>query len=194
MSELIYRILSHAELGRLGEIDRSETIHVIYRQQGEQLAEEAHTFNVPPWATEDDGEYSVGYHVAFCERHLAAGGTALGAFDGERLVGIGVVTPHVRPGIAQLALLHVSDGYRRRHGNGRLGHAVGQHGAVLHGSWLRAGGHAVAGTVCVGAGRRASEQESGADDRPLRFAANLRGLRLGCPPITHLRQSSSCAA
>lgn len=112
MSELIYRILSHAELGRLGEIDRSETIHVIYRQQGEQLAEEAHTFNVPPWATEDDGEYSVGYHVAFCERHLAAGGTALGAFDGERLVGIGVVTPHVRPGIAQLALLHVSDGYR----------------------------------------------------------------------------------
>lgn len=54
------------------------------------------------------------YHRAFCERHLAAGGTALGAFDSERLVGIGVVTPHVRPGIAQLALLHVSDGYRGR--------------------------------------------------------------------------------
>ena len=51
-------------------------------------------------------------HRAFCERHLAAGGTAVGAFDGERLVGIGVVTFHVRPGIAQLAYLHVSDGYR----------------------------------------------------------------------------------
>lgn len=112
MSELIYRVLSHAELARLGEIDRSEYIPVIYCQQGDQLTEEHHDFNVPPWSTEDDGEYSVSYHVAFCERHLAAGGTALGAFDGERLVGIGVVAPHVRPTIAQLALLHVSDGYR----------------------------------------------------------------------------------
>jgi ribosomal protein S18 acetylase RimI-like enzyme len=40
--------------------------------------------------------------------------TALGAFDGKRLVGVGIVTPNVRPGIAQLAYLHVSNGYRRR--------------------------------------------------------------------------------
>lgn len=114
VNSISIRTITLAELNRLGEIDRSEYIPVIYRQQGDQLAEEAHTFNVPPWFINDnqDDEHSVGYHIAFCERHLAAGGTALGAFDGERLVGIGVVTPHVRPGIAQLALLHVSDGYR----------------------------------------------------------------------------------
>ncbi len=113
-NEVAYRTLSQNELTRLGEIDRTESIPIIYHQQGDQLTEEAHTFNVPPWFTNDneDDEHSVAYHVAFCERHLAAGGTALGAFDGERLVGIGVVTPHIRTGIAQLALLHVSDGYR----------------------------------------------------------------------------------
>lgn len=132
MSELIYRVLSHTELARLGEIDRSETISIIYRQQGDQLTEEQHDFNVPPWSTADDGEHSVAHHVAFCERHLAAGGTALGAFDGERLVGIGVVTPHVRPTIAQLARLHVSNGYR--------GRGVGRRLCVLMDDIARAAG------------------------------------------------------
>ena len=113
-SEISYRIMAPSELARLGEIDRSEYIPVIYRQQGDQLTEEHHDFNVPPWFTDNADEHSVAYHRAFCERHLAAGGTALGAFNGQRLVGIGVVAPHVRPGIAQLAHLHVSDGYRGR--------------------------------------------------------------------------------
>ena len=114
MSEIVYRLLSPSHLDQVGEINRTEYIPVIYRQQGEQLTEEPHEYNIPPWFTEGDDEHSVAYHRAFTERHLAAGGTALGAFDGERMVGIGVVTPHVRPGIAQLALLHVSDGYRGR--------------------------------------------------------------------------------
>jgi predicted N-acetyltransferase YhbS len=41
-----------------------------------------------------------------------AGGIALGAFADGRLVGIGVVVPHLRPGIAQLAFLHVSEPVR----------------------------------------------------------------------------------
>ena len=114
MSEVVYRLMSAAELDRMGEIDRTEYIPIIYRQQGDQLTEEHHGFNVPPWFTDNEDKHSVAYHRAFTEGHLATGGTALGAFDGERLVGIGVVTPHVRPGIAQLALLHVSDGYRGR--------------------------------------------------------------------------------
>ena len=36
----------------------------------------------------------------------------LGAFAGDRLVGIGVVVPLLRPGIAQLAFLYVTDGRR----------------------------------------------------------------------------------
>ncbi len=113
-SEISYRIMAPSELARLGEIDRTEHIPIIYRQQGDQLSEEHQDFDVPPWFTDNEDEHSVAYHRSFGERHLAAGATALGAFYGDRLVGIGVVTPHVRPGIAQLALLHVSDGYRGR--------------------------------------------------------------------------------
>ena len=40
--------------------------------------------------------------------YVDAGGVAVGAFTGGRLVGIGVVVPHLRPGIAQLAYLHVT--------------------------------------------------------------------------------------
>jgi len=48
------------------------------------------------------------------EDWTAAGATALGAFDAERLVGIGVVLPQLRPRIAQLAFLYVTDGCRGR--------------------------------------------------------------------------------
>ena len=41
-----------------------------------------------------------------------AGGIASGAFSGGRLVGIGVVVPHIRAAIAQLAFLHVSEAFR----------------------------------------------------------------------------------
>jgi ribosomal protein S18 acetylase RimI-like enzyme len=42
------------------------------------------------------------------------GGTVLGAFSEERLVGIGAVVPHLRPELAQLAFLHVSEAFRAR--------------------------------------------------------------------------------
>jgi len=42
------------------------------------------------------------------EHYVDSGGIAVGAFAGGRLVGVGVVVPHVRPGVAQLAYLHVS--------------------------------------------------------------------------------------
>jgi len=41
-----------------------------------------------------------------------AGGIARGAFSDGRLVGIGVVVLHMRPAIAQLAFLHVSQEFR----------------------------------------------------------------------------------
>lgn len=116
MDQFIYRTLSLAELSHLDEIDRTEYIDGIYLQRGAELEESAQTFDVPPWfiGDDNDSDHALRYQRAFCERHLVAGGQAIGAFDGERLVGIGVVTPHVRPGIAQLAYLHVSNGYRGR--------------------------------------------------------------------------------
>jgi len=116
MTHLRYSPLTHDDLNRLGEIDRTEYIPGIYLQHGAELEESAQTFNVPPWFTgeDNDSDHALRHQRAFCERQLAAGAQAIGAFDGERLVGIGVVTPHVRPGIAQLAYLHVSNGYRGR--------------------------------------------------------------------------------
>ncbi len=66
----------------------------------------------PPWSDEGDGEHTIAYQRAECERYVDAGGTAVGAFDGERLVGLAIVVLHIRPEIAQLAFLYVTDGSR----------------------------------------------------------------------------------
>jgi ribosomal protein S18 acetylase RimI-like enzyme len=74
----------------------------------------------PPWDAEGDGEHSVAAQRAALERQVEAGAIPVGAFAGHRLVGIGLVMPHVRPGIAQLAYLHVTNGYRGRGVGARL--------------------------------------------------------------------------
>ncbi len=114
MKPIHYRPLQPSELNRLGEIDRTERVETIYYQQGANLKESAETFDIPPWSPTGDEFHTVPFQIGFCEEHLARGGQLFGAFDGERLVGIGLVTPHLRPGIAQLAYLHVSHGYRGR--------------------------------------------------------------------------------
>lgn len=111
--QIAYRRLVAADLGQIGEIDRTERIEALYVQQGADLVRREGDWSSPPWR-EGMGEHSVAHQRAQCEGYLAAGALGLSAFEGERLVGIGLVRPHVRPGIAQLAFLHVSDGYRRR--------------------------------------------------------------------------------
>ena len=111
---IAYRRLEPDELARVREIDRSERIDRLYVQHGTELQTIDGDFSAPPWRAEGKGEHSVAHQIEECERWAAAGGIALGAFDGERLVGIGIVVPHLRPGIAQLAFLHVSDGFRDR--------------------------------------------------------------------------------
>jgi GNAT superfamily N-acetyltransferase len=106
-----YRPLSRAELPLVGEIDRTERIDALYVQRGAHLELRRGDFSAPPWRS-GSGEHSVAAQVAAVEAYFAAGGVALGAFDGDRLAGIGVVLPHLRPRIAQLAYLHVSDGDR----------------------------------------------------------------------------------
>jgi ribosomal protein S18 acetylase RimI-like enzyme len=111
---ITFRPLVASELERIGEIDRTERIELLFVQHGTRLDERVGDFDASPWLSEGDSEHSVAHQVAECERHLAAGGIPRGAFAGERLVGIGLVVPHVRPRIAQLAFLHVSNGYRDR--------------------------------------------------------------------------------
>jgi GNAT superfamily N-acetyltransferase len=108
-----YRHLNAVELPRVAEIDRTERIDTIHIQRGTELETMTGEFSASSWRN-GDGTHSVGEQIEECEHYLAAGGTALGAFAGTRLVGIGVVVPHFRAGVAQLAYLHVSQGFRRQ--------------------------------------------------------------------------------
>ena len=112
-TELDYRRLEVGELAWIGEIDRTERIESVFKQTGERLEEIEVDLNCPPWFDEGENDHTIAYQRADCVRYLAAGGIAVGAFDDDRLLGIGIVLPHIRPGIAQLAFLYVSDGFRR---------------------------------------------------------------------------------
>jgi len=89
-------------------------------QDGARLQLVPGDWSAPAWDPDGTGEHSVAAQREAVARLLDAGAVALGAFDENRLVGIGVLLPHIRPGIAQLAYLHVSNGYRDRGIGGRL--------------------------------------------------------------------------
>lgn len=120
MNRIAYRRLHARDLARVGEIDRTEKIDALYVQHGPRLEERVGDFSARSWFEEGEGEHSVARQRAECERYLDAGGIAVGAFADERLVGIGIVRPHLRPGLAQCAFLHVSNGYRAAGIGGRL--------------------------------------------------------------------------
>ena len=107
-----FRRLARAELSSVAEIDRSERIDLIYEQRGTELEERRGNWSSPAWDPHGHGEHSVAAQRHALERYVDAGGIALGAFSDGRLVGIGVVVPHLRPEIAQLAFLHVSQAFR----------------------------------------------------------------------------------
>jgi len=113
MMEIAIRWMVGEELQKLIQIDRSEIIRVGYWAQKDKLVHGPVNWDVPPFSSEGLGEHSLAAQIAFCRRHLDNGARMVGAFDSERLVGVGVLTPEVRPGVAQLAYLQVSSGYRR---------------------------------------------------------------------------------
>ena len=103
-----FRRLARIELSRIVEIDCREHINVLYEQHGTQLVARHGHWGASAWDPEGHGEHSVEAQVHALQYHVDKGGIALGAFVRGQLVGIGVVVPHLRPGIAQLAWLHVS--------------------------------------------------------------------------------------
>lgn len=117
---MLYRRLDLSELRRVGEIDRTETIDGLYVQHGSRLEPVPGDRSAPPWDSEGTGEHSIAAQREALVSLVTSGAVGLGAFDGDRLVGIGVVRPHLRPGVAQLAYLHVSNGFRARGIGGRL--------------------------------------------------------------------------
>lgn len=111
-SQTEIRDLGRDELMRVGEIDRTEEIEILYEQHGTELVARHGAWSAPPWDPEHDGDHSVAAQHRALLGYADAGGTALGAFAEGRLVGIGVVVPHVRPHIAQLAYIHVTREHR----------------------------------------------------------------------------------
>ena len=115
-----FRKLSRDELVRIAEIDRRERIEVLYAQRGTQLVERRGDWSASAWDTDGRGEHSVSAQVHALEHHVDTGGIPVGAFAEGRLIGLGVVVPHLRPGTAQLAYLHVSAPWSATGIGGRL--------------------------------------------------------------------------
>ena len=108
-----FRTLTANELGKIRDIDRTEAIRVGYRQKGAELIEMSVRWDDAGWF-EGDGEHSFGQMIRGAEELLNLSGTAIGAFDGDRLVGIAIYRPRLTEAMGQLGLLHVSDGRRRQ--------------------------------------------------------------------------------
>ena len=106
------RDLARDELTRVGEIDRTEHIGVLFEQRGTELVASHGTWSASAWDPEGDGEHSVDAQRRALAHYADEGGIARGAFSGGRLVGIAMVVPHIRPSIAHLAYLHVSRDFR----------------------------------------------------------------------------------
>jgi ribosomal protein S18 acetylase RimI-like enzyme len=106
------RRLARDGLWRVAEIDRTERIDLLYEQRGTELVERHGNWNSPAWDRDGHGDHSVAAQRHALEHYVEAGGSALGALSGARIVGIGAVVPHLRPGIAQLAFIHVSAPFR----------------------------------------------------------------------------------
>jgi len=125
-STVDYRMLDPTELERVREIDRTERIDALYVQHGARLEERIGDFSSPNWDLEGDGEHSVAALLRMLEQRIEGGATAVGAFAGDRLVGFGVVLPHIRPSTAQLVALYVSDGHRGQGIGGRVSDELDQ--------------------------------------------------------------------
>ena len=114
MKDLDFRWMTPDEVSKLKQIDRSEIIRTGYRFTDGQLIQMDVNWDSPNWSLEGDGQYTMAAEIRFCQEHLDKGGRLFGAFDSETLVGIGLLQPEIVPKMAQLAYLHVTNGYRQR--------------------------------------------------------------------------------
>ena len=113
MSSLTFRELPQNEVVRVREIDRTERVRIGYRVEDDRLIRMDVVWDSSPWREEGD-EHSIPHMIRFLEEIVSQEGTMLGAFDGDRLVGLAGFRPDLTETMAQLAFLHVSNGYRRQ--------------------------------------------------------------------------------
>jgi len=108
-TDIDYRPLAAAELGRVDQIDRSEVVHQIYRHRDGALELEDNFWDGNGWPGWGDD------HRQRLDACLANDGVAWGAFDRERMVGIAALDGRrISANLDRLDLyfLHVTNGYR----------------------------------------------------------------------------------
>lgn len=109
------RELGVAEIGLIGDIDRSEHVHVQYAVVDGTLVERpVSTTDIPSWDPVGSDPYSVAAQIAFCEPLIRRGASFLGAFDRSQVCGLVVVDALFEPPMAWLAFLYVSRPHRGR--------------------------------------------------------------------------------
>jgi len=113
------RAMQPTELDRMRDIDRSEEIRTAYVQKGNTIVAMDVHWDDSGWV-EGDGDHSFDQMIRGAAHYLELGGTAFGAFDGDRLAGIAIYRPRLAETMAQLGLLHVSCEYRRQRIASRL--------------------------------------------------------------------------
>ena len=103
------RPLAVGECGRVVEIDVSEEDDVVFVQRGREIVTTSER-----WARPRRDARGWMPLIEYWRPALEAGGVALGAFDGERLVGMAVLRVRLTRDTAQLAALFVDREHRRR--------------------------------------------------------------------------------
>ncbi|MFF2089527.1 GNAT family N-acetyltransferase [Paenibacillus sp. NPDC058174] len=109
---------------RIRDIDRSETIELIYKCLDGEIQEVKLPHECPNWEEEHYREIIERY-----EFELSNGGTAYGAYDGDKLIGFGVLAHKFRgkdQRQLQLDLMYVSRNYRRQGIGSRIFHELSQ--------------------------------------------------------------------
>ncbi|WP_410769406.1 GNAT family N-acetyltransferase [Fontibacillus sp. BL9] len=107
-----FQVMNPDQATKLKEIDRSEYIDLIYQMQDGKLVETSAGHECPSWNEELLREMEDRFLY-----ELQNGGTAFGAFDGNRLIGFGVLAHQFRgekQDRLQIDLMYVSRSYRRQ--------------------------------------------------------------------------------
>lgn len=106
MTQFDLRKLAKNDLEAVHQIDRSESVEKMYRLSGEEL--ESYDDSI-----ELEGD------PAFWEKlldrwrsDLDSGAEAIGAYDGETMIGIAIIKHGIRPGVDQIVATYVSADYR----------------------------------------------------------------------------------
>lgn len=109
---MIIKQLNKSEIKRLGEIDRSEKVNLLYKYSKGKLLPEKTDLNVPRWSEEE-----VKRQTRKLSAELDQGGTLFGAIDDGVLAGLAVLGNKFigeHSDEVQLVSLHVSRAYRRQ--------------------------------------------------------------------------------